>query len=97
LPLHRRGDILGQANCIRSLDDIALRRSDHEGARQRFEEVLGLYEQIQKTYSIGCTHLRGSRATLSSDKTIIFPNSRQAAFFLPRPPSGGSKYSFEKA
>jgi hypothetical protein len=62
LPLHRRGgDILGQANCIRSLGDIAKARSDYEGARQRFEEALGLYEQIQEPYSIGWTHRRFAR------------------------------------
>jgi hypothetical protein len=62
LPLYQRvGDILGQANCIFSLGDIAQARSDHEGARQRYEEALGLYEQIQEPYSIGCTHRRLAR------------------------------------
>ncbi len=38
LPLYRQvGDVLGEANCIQSLGDIALARSDHEGARQRYE------------------------------------------------------------
>ena len=36
LPLYQKvGDVLGEANCIKSLGDIALARSDHEGARQR--------------------------------------------------------------
>jgi tetratricopeptide (TPR) repeat protein len=40
------GDGLGEAICIRSLGDIALRRSDLEGARVRYEAALLLYRQV---------------------------------------------------
>jgi tetratricopeptide (TPR) repeat protein len=40
------GDVLGEANCIKSLGDIALERSDHEEARRRYDEALPLYRRV---------------------------------------------------
>ncbi len=43
---HGAGDMVREANCIMSLGEIALARSDHEGARRRYEQALPLHEQV---------------------------------------------------
>lgn len=60
--------MLGEANCIKSLGDIALRRSDQEGARARYQEALPLYERIREPYSIGMTHRRLARLATSQEE-----------------------------
>jgi tetratricopeptide (TPR) repeat protein len=40
------GDVLGEANCIGSLGDIALARSDHAAARALYEQARPLYQQV---------------------------------------------------
>jgi tetratricopeptide (TPR) repeat protein len=40
------GDVLGEANCLWRLGDIAIYRSDHDGARRRYEEALPLYQKV---------------------------------------------------
>ncbi len=47
MPLYRQvSDVLGEANCIKGLGDIALARSQHDAARAAYEQALPLYRQV---------------------------------------------------
>jgi len=62
LPLYRRvADVLGEANCIKSLGHIAFAEQRPEEARKEFFDALKLYERISEPYSIGWSHIRLAR------------------------------------
>ncbi len=63
-----KGDRLGEANCIASLGDLALQRSDHERARQRFLEALPIYSEVgSRLGEANCIKSLGNIALERSD------------------------------
>ena len=55
---HPSSEILISLDKVHKPGDIALRRSDHEAARNKYLEALSLYERIPDPYGIGVTHER---------------------------------------
>jgi len=61
-------DLRGEANCIKGLGEIALLRSDHEAARNAFEEALPLYRTAGSLRGeANCLHGHGEIALAHSD------------------------------
>ncbi len=62
------GAVLGQANCIQGLGDVALARSEHETARAHYAEALPLYEKVGSVQGQGtCIFSLGDIAAQSGD------------------------------
>jgi tetratricopeptide (TPR) repeat protein len=62
------GDALGEADCIKGLGDIALARSNHEGARRRYEAALPLYQGVDSVLGeANCIRGLGEIALRRSD------------------------------
>ncbi len=79
---HQAGDLLGEANCNKSLGNIALARSDYEGARQRYEAALPLYQKAGHVLGEAvCIACLGQVAHARSDH-IGARNNYEAALHL---------------
>jgi tetratricopeptide (TPR) repeat protein len=68
MPLYQQvGSVLGEANCIQGLGDIARACSDHDTARSHYEKALLLFQRIKEPYSVGNTLLRLARIAPDTD------------------------------
>jgi tetratricopeptide (TPR) repeat protein len=65
---HTAGDWLGEADCIYSLGNIALARSDHERARKAYDDAIPLYKQVGSLQGeANCIQSLGDIALARSD------------------------------
>ncbi len=76
---HEAGDILGEANSIMSLGDVALRRSDHDAAQTAYEQALPLHRKVGDVFGeANCIKGLGDIALRRSDHDAAQTAYKQA-------------------
>jgi tetratricopeptide (TPR) repeat protein len=71
MPLYRRvGGVMGEANCLQGLGDIALRQKKYDQAGGFFRQALALYERIPEPLSMGWTHRNLARLPQSGAERL---------------------------
>jgi hypothetical protein len=71
--------VRGEARSINGLADIALDRSDLDGARRHYEQALALYQAIPDPYAAGWTLISLARLHLAgSERARHWVAARQA-------------------
>ena len=83
LPRHV-GDILDQANGIKTIGDISLVRSGRDTALGHFHEALALYAQIPEPYSTGTTQRRLARISEDEERAAHVEAARAAGLSIKR-------------
>ncbi|MDQ3258106.1 MAG: tetratricopeptide repeat protein [Acidobacteriota bacterium] len=73
------GDVLGEANCIKRLGNIALQRSDHATATQHYEQALALFREVGSVLGeANCISSLGNIALERSDHATATQHYEQA-------------------
>ena len=77
--IQAHGTAFQQARTWKTLGDLAYTRSDHDGARDRYEQALPLYPAIPEPYSVGWTLVRLARLdSADSQRARRWRAARQA-------------------
>jgi hypothetical protein len=79
LPLSRQvGNVLGEANGILGVGDVARARDDDDAARSHFRQALALYESVHRTDNIALAHERLARVTGGAERAAHVAAAREA-------------------